>query len=824
MSRATTTYQKALLLYLAAQKHLHAMSEEALRRIAENKRTKDVRLDLGNCLIVGNFPSEVMRELMKLEWLEELSLSSEYFDPDLGVWIMTDFYENSNRIDSLPDELSSLKNLKKLFVGKRVGQSYLSDLSPLKDLRNLQVLYVANTLISDLSPIKNLQNLKILNITDTRVSDLSPLKGFRHLQELLASYTSVSDLSPLKDLQNLRELYLRHTDVVDLSPIIPLIRKGITVKWSALRDGGIQLFECPLTNPPPEIVKQGNEAILQYFAEREKQGVEKIYEAKLVLIGDGRAGKTTLRDKLKNPAAPLPPEDAATKGVEIDIAKYQFDGDHGQPFRVNIWDFAGQEKYQPIHQFFYTHRALYVLVENAREQKTDFDFWLQTAELCSGGSPVLIVHNEFGDQNRGLFQLGDYQGRYPGGWLKDDARVNFADNRGLAELERKIQYHIQQLPHVGEELPKIWAEIRRHLSELSQHKPYLTLEAYFVLCREAGIPEEERALHLSQYLHILGAMLHYADNDLLGQFVILQNEWATDAAYKILDDEKITFETKGRFHRADLERIWTRPDYARMRPQLLELMKKFKLCYQVRNLDLFIAPQLLPATPPEGYEWEPKEDLRLTLQYEFMPKGLLTRFTVNRHTDIAEGQMLAWNSGVVLEWNNTRAEVTEQYRVNKGTIEIRVQGADGKGLMSIVDKAFDELHDEFKGIKVEKMVPCNCSVCKTATAPHFYKLSNLNFRREKRQATVECEISFENVNVIGLIENVFQSGNPAIEMLRQGKFREALEMLLLTHPEAANLSARYETARREHLSGTISFEEFDKVQNQVMAGVMDLIR
>lgn len=88
--------------------------------------------------------------------------------------------------------------------------------------------------------------------------------------------------------------------------------------------------------------------------------------------------------------------------------------------------------------------------------------------------------------------------------------------------------------------------------------------------------------------------------------------------------------------------------------------------------------------------------MRLTLQYEFMPKGLLTRFTVNRHTDIADGQILAWNIGVVLEWRNTRAEVTEQYRVNKGTIEIRVQGANRKGLMSIVDKTFDELHADFR--------------------------------------------------------------------------------------------------------------------------------
>ncbi len=769
------------------------MSELALKLIRENKarheRGEDARaLDLGNCGFKGTIPDNVMKELVELEWLEDLNLSPSWSDKSKDAW---QFYYSLNKLGANDKNKNLIKTLP----------------DTIKKLQNLIALRISNCGLSDLSSLSNLSNLITIDM----------------------GYNPIIDITPLTKLLKLNNIYLNDTRVENIEPLLHLIKSGISATTRYLKTE-IGLQGCPLTTPPPEIVQQGNDAILRYFAERDRQGTEKLYEAKLVLIGDGRAGKTTLRDKLNDRNAPLPPEDATTKGVVIDIAKYQFDGDHGQPFRVNVWDFAGQDKYQGIHQFFYTHRALYLLVENSREQKTDFDYWLQTADLCSGGSPVIIVHNEFGDQNRGLFNLGEYQGRY-GDWLKGAVRVNFATGRGLDELERAIRYHIQQLPHVGEELPRIWAEVRTALRDLSATKPYLTLDAYLDLCAERGIPEEDRALHLSRYLHILGAMLHYADNPLLSQYVILQNEWATDAVYRILDDEVITFESKGRFHLADLDRLWTRPDYARMKPQLLELMKKFKLCYQVRDMDLFIAPQLLPATPPPGYSWTPKDDLRLVLQYEFMPKGLLTRFTVNRHTDIAAGQMLAWNSGVVLEWQGTRAEVTEQYRVNQGTIEIRVQGADRKGLLSIIDKTFDDLHADFQGIRVERMVPCNCPECLSRPTPNFYELSDLQRRQSKGQRTVECKVSYENVSVTGLIENVFLTDSAQRERLQiesqaracldLSELMPALDLLIKIHPEAVRTQLVEATRLRN--SNSIDGEAYLQVTSKVTAGILALL-
>jgi hypothetical protein len=57
-------------------------------------------------------------------------------------------------------------------------------------------------------------------------------------------------------------------------------------------------------------------------------------------------------------------------------------------------------------------------------------------------------------------------------------------------------------------------------------------------------------------------------------------------------------------------------------------------------------------------------------------------------------------------------------------------------------------------MKVEKRIPCHCSVCKNAGEPFFYKYQDLKRRLEKGRREVECGISYEMVNVRNLIDEV----------------------------------------------------------------------
>src|SRR5207248_1543686 len=102
-----------------------------------------------------------------------------------------------------------------------------------------------------------------------------------------------------------------------------------------------------------------------------EQGLVPIYEAKLLIVGEAGAGKTSLAKKLQNPHYVLRKEGEAereksTEGIEV--IQWYFPFEDGKPFRVNIWDFGGQEIYHATHQFFLTTSSLYFLVADNRKE------------------------------------------------------------------------------------------------------------------------------------------------------------------------------------------------------------------------------------------------------------------------------------------------------------------------------------------------------------------------------------------------------------------------------------------------------------------------
>ena len=81
--------------------------------------------------------------------------------------------------------------------------------------------------------------------------------------------------------------------------------------------------------------------------------------------------------------------------------------------------------------------------------------------------------------------------------------------------------------------------VRVHLEELSLLNDYISLEEFLDICKQYHIEQEDKALLLSSYLHDIGAFLHFQDDPILENLFILDNQWVTDAVYKVLDDPKV---------------------------------------------------------------------------------------------------------------------------------------------------------------------------------------------------------------------------------------------------------------------------------------------
>jgi len=262
---------------------------------------------------------------------------------------------------------------------------------------------------------------------------------------------------------------------------------------------------------------------------------------------------------------------------------------------------------------------------------------------------------------------------------------------------------------------------------------------------------KEDALVLSQYFHDIGVFLHFQEDALLKNILFLKPNWATNAVYKILDHPLLN-KNYGRFNKEQAKTIWSEDEYLFVRDELLRLMQKFFLTYQIGKSGEYIVPERLKPSPPL-HKWVANNFLFMRYKYDFfMPKGIMSQLTVQMHRYITDHN-LVWKRGVILKREGTTAEIVESY--DDRTIKIRIAGKNRRDFMTIITEELDAINFQYEKMKFEKLIPCNCSVCGKTSNPHFYILKELKLRLEKRRDVVECGNSYQMVNVQSMIEEVF---------------------------------------------------------------------
>ena len=654
--------------------------------------------------------------------------------------------------------LGELKNLKSLDL----RNNDISDCSFLNELKDLESLDLSSNSISDCLFLNGLKNLKFLDLRNNSIRSFSFFSKLKELESLDLSSNGISDCSFLSELKGLTSLYLRNNEIKEIPPYLANGRMAVNLddQYASYQ---IDLYDNPIEKPPLEIARQGNTAILNYYAQLTTQGKDRLYEAKMLIVGEGESGKTTLAHKIPNPNCPLPHIDDRTRGISIQTHPFPCrtpdPSTESQPrtFHLNIWDFGGQEIYHATHRFFLSKRSLYVLVADNRKDNTNFNYWLNIIHLFASNSPLIIVLNEKDDLQRTL-NRAELLSRYPDS-IKDIIPVNFKTHeepdptktqkrlKDITHLISTIEHHAQTLPHIGDPVPARWVDVRQAIEQDS--RDWIYRPQFDTLCHNHDITNPTDITTLLGFFHDLGILLHFTNTPLLRDKVILNPAWATNAVYRIFDNNRIKAKS-GRFSRQDCANLWSDDPYRQVHDLVIELMKNFRLVYEIGTTGNLVAPQMLPQNTP-AYDWNNPQNSHLELRYDtFMPQGIFWQFAVRMYRYIHNHDWV-WRNGMVIRRGNTWAEIKED--LNQRCITLRFSGPSIPEFRAIIIDELDTISQSYYQLPYDKMIPCQCSECIDSNQPHFFRYTVLDRRKKSgKKPTIECEISEEDVSLSLLLE------------------------------------------------------------------------
>ncbi len=352
------------------------------------------------------------------------------------------------------------------------------------------------------SEVSQLTNLQELNLENNQLSHLPPeIVQLNNLQKLSLDSNQLSQLPPeISQLSNLQELSLNHNQLSQLPPEIGRLSNLQTLSL---------LENHQLLTPPPEVVTGGTSAIIDFLQELHKDGVIR-YEAKLLVVGEGGTGKTSLLKSLRNEA--FDQDLSSTHGIDVNFLKLHHPSLFQTDMLLNTWDFGGQHIYHATHQFFLTKRSLYIVVWNARlgVEQGRLHFWLETIKALAPDAPVLLVATHT-DERAPDINFQSYQEEYP--QLIGSFSVSNKNKSGLHELKEGLAHRAASIKLMGQPWPRRWLEVEQQLLSLSEH--HIDARTYLVYCSSNKVDVDIAMGTLGNYLHDLGKILFFRDDPVL---------------------------------------------------------------------------------------------------------------------------------------------------------------------------------------------------------------------------------------------------------------------------------------------------------------------
>ena len=683
-------------------------------------------------------------------------------------------------------------------------------------------------------------NLLFLDISGNGLENLTLPGGFEALAYLYLNDNQLRQVVFEQPIPyELEILHLRNNQLQALPGKFLYLKKLQT----------LYLHNNPLPKIPKDVIsgeERGNsiEEVRRYLqAMQEEKGVN-LFQAKMILVGNGEVGKSSIRIKLLDPAAPLPKKHERTPGLDIarftiEKLKPSFTGLQEEiDFHLNIWDFGGQGKYREVQQLFCSRKSLYLFVTAHDDQpdKDDyvgFDYWFSMVNAFGYDdqedrySPVIHVVNKI-DEAVGLVEQKTLKERFPN--IQHFVDISCLTLRNFDNLEAAICNALREVsPDVfTASYPESWMGVKAELEGIQQQN-HITYEDYLAVAARHGL-EKGNADTWLRILDRIGTVIYFGENPDLNTWIILNPTWVKDAMYKVLDSPQIR---NGLLYPSLFSVIWQ--GYSPEEQQkLVALMMAYKLGYRQQDSfgkDEYIVPALLsderPVLPP--YLQNPDFQLKIVWR-PFIPAGTVNKLIVtlqrggmNIHAGLeTKGEHLKgmghvqakvynnliWKNNVIVHdpENNAYAHVEEDWE-NK-TVYVNLFRKDAAPLFDYLLGVFESINQTLKSTKYLSQLSTEAFCWRKEKWRNLEDLKDdgINFFKEEKQTT---------------------DANPAKVLIAQARLKEALTTLAATvsapfYNEVVQLQGRLNKLESEERRGIISFDNAKLERAQIADAALAL--
>jgi len=458
-------------------------------------------------------------------------------------------------------------------------------------------------------------------------------------------------------------------------------------------------------NIPDEIKAEGAAYVGRYLDGLGDE-IEVLHEARIIILGEKGAGKTSIARKLRNINANMPNDNESTEGVETHFWKIPANG-RAKSVNAYIWDFAGHSITHAAHRCFMAARCLYIYVYNGRIERDNAPaYWLEQIRIHGGDSPILFLINEK-DDHRADIEKKTLKNNYPSiiGYYNVD--IGSDNKTDLQKFRHIVMDTVRNNPSwnsqiVSKEAYKIKNKLREYFNK-EKSSPCITRDKFDSIARNCGLLNKQSVENVLADLHTLGICFWYNTPE-MDDFntLVLNPDWITTGIYKIINKsfkecKHILSVAKG----TEILKQDQRYKYPRDKvAYLFRLMKLYELAF-FKDTDNIFIPGILPLEWVDELPTFDNANDRLTMDFNVknvLPPNIVARIMVQRHKEIYNENLL-WRKGAVLKYEN--GDAIALVKEDAQNVTVHVIGKDKSAYFASLRETIKTIFDKYPHIKPE---------------------------------------------------------------------------------------------------------------------------